>query len=132
MKRSVIILMTTFLVACLGVDQGAIAEDRVLLGSRHVRDVGDTDTIHVGNDRGAFTGLQVRVLGSAVEFKRVVVHFENGSTQTFEKNRLLRRGDVSRVIDLEGGARYIDKVVFHYEARSVGWRGAEIRLFGVR
>ena len=61
-----------------------------------------------------------------------MVHFENGSEQVFERNRLLGKGDKSRKIDLEGGARFIDKVVFHYEARSKGWKGAQIKLFGVR
>lgn len=109
-----------------------VAADRVLLGERHVSDLGERDTISVGAERGRFRGLQVKATGSAVEFKRVVVHFENGEEQVFSKNRVLGRGDQSRVIDLQGGPRYIEKVVFHYEARSKGWKGADLKLFGVR
>ena len=105
---------------------------RVLLGERHVNDLSERDTIRVGADEGRFKGLQVKATGAAIEFKRVVVHFENGSEQVFEKNRVLARGDQSRTIDLNGGPRYIEKVVFHYEARSKGWKGAELKLFGIR
>ena len=132
MKGSIFLLMSILILVGIGLAESAWAEKQVLLGERHVSDLTERDTIQVGKARGAFTGLKVRADGSAVEFKRVVVHFENGSEQVFEKNRLLAKGDKSRKIDLDGGARYIDKVVFHYEARSKGWKGADIKLFGVR
>lgn len=128
MKSSALIFTLTLLVTSVT----AWAQDRVLLGERHVSDLSERDTISVGAERGRFSGLQVRVTGSAVEFKRVVIHFENGEEQVFSKNRVLARGDRSRVIDLRGGPRLIEKVVFHYEARSKGWDGADLKLFGVR
>lgn len=111
---------------------GATAAGQVLLGERHVSDLTERDTIQVGGERGKFKGLQVKATGAAIEFKRVVVHFENGDEQVFEKNRVLGKGDKSRTIDLKGGPRYIEKVVFHYEARSKGWKGADLKLYGVR
>ena len=132
MKRIIIVLISSLAFSGLGQIDSAWAQNQVLLGERHVSDLSEKDTIPVGKSRGAFTGLRVRASGAAVEFKRVVVHFENGTEQVFEKNHLLRKGDRSRVIDLEGGARFIDKVVFYYEARSKGWKGADIKLFGVR
>lgn len=110
----------------------AFADGQVLLGERHVTDLTERDTIKVGGDRGKFKGLKVKATGAAIEFKRVVVHFENGEEQVFEKNRVLAKGNKSRTIDLAGGPRFIEKVVFHYEARSKGWKGAELKLFGVR
>lgn len=132
MNRFVIALLT----ALLGV--GALlpgevqAQNQVLLGERHVSDRSERDTINVGRNRGQFTGFRVKASGAPIEFKRIVIHFENGSKQTFEKNRILGRGDKSRTIDFEGGARFVDRVVFYYEARTVGWKGAEVKLFGVR
>ena len=86
----------------------------------------------MGRSLGLFTGLRVDVSKSAVEFKRVVVYFVNGDRQVFERNRVVRRGQLSGVIDLAGGPRFIDRIVMHYEARSPGWKGAEVRVFGVR
>lgn len=128
MKSLISILTLTVLLA----STAGFAADRVLLGERHVNDAGERDTIDVGADRGRFRGLQVQVSGSAVEFKRIVIHFENGDEQVLEKNRVLGKGDQSRVLDLNGGTRLIDKVVFHYEARSRGWKGANLKLYGVR
>jgi hypothetical protein len=132
MKRSIIILLSTLMLTGFGLVESAWAQKQILLGERHVSDLTDKDTIQVGKDRGAFTGFRVKATGSAVEFKHVVIHFENGSEQVFAKNRLLGKGETSRKIDLRGGARYVDKVVFYYEARSKGWKGADIKLFGVR
>jgi len=110
----------------------ARAQNQVLLGERHVSDRSERDTINVGRRRGKFIGFRVKAEGAPIEFKRITVHFENGSKQTFEKNRILGRGDKSRKIDFDGGARYVDRVVFFYEARTVGWKGADVKLFGVR
>ena len=131
-KHSITLLVSLLTLIAAGAAGTALADQRVLLGERHVSDRSERDTIRVGADRGPFRGVQVRIFGSPVEFKRVVIHFENGGEQVFETNRILRRGGVSRVIDLEGGKRFIEKVVFHYEARSRGWKGAELRLFGIR
>ena len=128
MKNSIAAFAFLLLVSALT----AVAADRVLLGERHVNDAGEKDTIEVGGDLGVFRGLQVQVTGSAVEFKRIVIEFENGQEQVFEKNRVLGKGEQSRVIDLNGGPRKIDKVVFQYEARSRGWKGANLKLYGVR
>lgn len=132
MKTLSSIWLAVSLLAGVVVADTVYAAERVNLGARHVNDRTERDTIRVGAHRGKFTALQFKVTGSAVEFKRVVVHFENGSDQVFEKNRLLGKGERTRRIDLQGGARKIDKVVFHYEARSAGWKGAELTLFGIR
>ena len=127
-----IAVMTIVMSMAVMVADEVRAEGKVLLGERHVTDRTEKDTIQVGKKKGSFNGLQIRAKGSSVEFKRVVVHFENGSEQVFEKNRVLGKGSQSRVINLAGDDRFIDKVVFTYEARSKGWKGAEIKLFGVR
>ena len=70
----------------------AWAQNQVLLGERHVSDRSERDTINVGRRRGKFTGFRVKAEGAPIEFKRITVHFENGSKQTLEKNRILGRG----------------------------------------
>ena len=132
MKLSVIFLTSALMLLGFTVSDNVWAQGKVLLGERHVSDASEKDTISVGKKRGAFTGMRVKVIGAPVEFKRVVIHFENGSKQVFEKNRLLGKGDQTRVIDLEGGERFVDRVVFSYEARTRGWKGAKIKLFGIR
>ncbi len=102
------------------------------LGERVVNDRAETDTIHVGNDEGRFRRLKLGVDDAPVEIKRVVVHFANGETQVAERNVLVGENRTSPTLDLKGGRRFIDKVVFLYEARSRGWERATVRLYGGR
>lgn len=132
MKILTTLIATVFLAACAAGPVQSDDGNTVLLGKRHVNDLTERDVIEVGGHKGMFTGLRIRASGAPIEFKRVVVHFENGGEQVFERNRGLRRGQTSRIIDLAGGTRLIDRVVFVYEARTRGWKGAEVTLYGVR
>ncbi|MDZ4729123.1 MAG: DUF2541 family protein [Xanthomonadales bacterium] len=132
MFRSRSLVLLSIVILTFALPESATAQNKVLLGERHVTDLSERDTINVGKDSGAFKSVQVKATGGAVEFKRVVIHFENGSEQVFEKNRLLTKGKQSGQIDLDGDSRYIDKVVLYYEARTKGRKGADITLWGVR
>lgn len=132
MKYLSMAIASLALVAALAVPDAAWPQGGTFLGEKHVSDRSERDTFRIGGRRGAFSGLRVEVSGSAVQFKRLVVQFENGGDQVFEKDHLLFRGSGSGIINLRGGARQIDKVVFYYEARSPGWKGAEVRLYGIR
>ncbi len=132
MKRMMLVIISALVISGLAMAGDAEAQQRSLLGERHVSDRSERDTIMVGKSEGKFRTIQFKVTGAPVEFKRIVVHFEDGSEQRFEKNRLLGQGSKSRNIDLQGGARFIEKIVFHYEARSRGWKGAYIKVWGKR
>lgn len=135
MKTTSILIVSLALcvgLAVPGVTWSQVGQAGTFLGEKHVTDRGERDTFRIGGRRGAFSGLRIEVSGSAVQFKRVTVHFENGSEQVFEKDHLLLRNTGSGIIDLRGGPRQIEKVVFYYEARSPGWKGADVRLYGIR
>jgi len=130
--KNFFMMIAGFLLLALVLPVPAMAADRVLLGEQIVSDRAEYDTFQVGHDRGLFAGLQVKVRGSKVEFKRIVIHFENDEKQVLDSNRVLGKGMTSRVLDLDGGKRFIEKVVFYYEARSPGWKSARVILWGVR
>ena len=50
--------------------------------------------------------------------QKMVIHFRNGQTQDVALKNVFKDGDKSRVIDLPGNRRFIDKVIFWYEAAS--------------
>ena len=110
----------------------ALAADWDRLGSRTVNDRAEYDTIAVGADRGTFAKLRFGIKGARVEVKRMVVHFADDSTQTFERNRIVEAGERSEIFDLKGGNRRIRKVVFYYETRTPGRKQATIALYGRR
>lgn len=106
--------------------------DWVLLGERIVTDRLDHDAIVVTGARGDFRAIKLSVYRAAVDFHRMVVHYRNGGKQEIELRSTIPAGDESRVIDLNGAERIINRVEFWYDARTIRGRRAVIRLFGLQ
>ena len=134
MRRSLAFLALVAVVLTLALPSAAAARDGwTLLGERRVTDRADHDTIAVTASRGDFRKLQFRVTGRPVQFHRVVVHFGDGSDQTIELREVIKAGNRSRVIDLEGGDRVIRSIDLWYDAQSIGrGKGALVRVFAQR
>jgi hypothetical protein len=104
-----------------------------VLGERVVNDRLERDTIAVGTHKGTFTAVKLMVLRRPVHFLDVKIFFANGDVQDVELRRVIPAGGESRVIDLVGGNRQIQRVEFWYEAETIG-RGKKslVRLLGRR
>jgi len=101
------------------------------LGELRVSDRAERDTLHVGAREGRFEAVQLQVKGRAVQFHDLEIHFENGDVQDVSLRSVIRAGNRSRVIDLDGGERAIDKMVFVYDAQTRRrHRGARVEVFG--
>lgn len=118
--------------AGIGAPVPAPLRDWVLLGERIVTDRLDHDAIVVTAARGDFRAIKITVNRAAVDFHRVVVHYRNGGKQEIELRSTIPAGDESRVIDLNGAERIINRVEFWYDARTIRGRRAVIRLFGLQ
>ena len=105
----------------------------VSFGELHVSDRVDRDVLRLKNRPGTFDSIRLKVLGRAVQFHSVEIHFENGTEQQVALRSVIRPGKFSRVIDLEGYQRAIEKIVFVYDAQTRGrGKAAKIRVFGRR
>jgi hypothetical protein len=92
----------------------------------------DHDRISVGNWRGRFQRIQIRVDRAPIEFQRVIVHYANGRSEEVNIRQRIPSGGQTRAIDLRGDERNIDSVEFFY-ARG-GWRYGRtprVRLYGI-
>ena len=99
------------------------------LGERTVNGRRDIDTIKVGAGKDTFVKLRIDVKGSALEMYNIVVHFGNGEKYSPDTRLTFGKGTESRTLDLPGGARTIEKVVFKYGNLPQGGR-AHIVLYG--
>jgi len=100
------------------------------LGTRHVRDAVDSDSINLPGNR-KFDRIRICVYGRPVHFIDVNVHFANGGVQDVPVRAVIRPGQCTRVIDLNGDDRNITAVHMVYEANTRRrWVGSEVRLFG--
>ncbi|REJ77150.1 MAG: DUF2541 family protein [Acidobacteria bacterium] len=103
-----------------------------LLGQKSVSDRVETDTVRVTARRGDFKAIKLQVRQRGVEFRDVEIHFANGTTQEVELRRVIPAGDESRVIDVVGHDRVIEKIVLRYDAQSLGGKPAKVRILGRR
>jgi hypothetical protein len=110
----------------------APAREWVLLGQRAVNDRADHDVIAVTAARGDFKSIKLTVQRAPVDFHRVVVHYGNGTKQELELRNTIPAGGESRLIDLTGNERVINRVEFWYDAKTIRGRRAVVRLFGLR
>lgn len=100
-----------------------------LLGSLHVSDAVDHDTLVVTAARGTFRRLKLEVEDRAVQFRDMKIHFANGGTQDVELRKVIRAGGESRLIDIEGrGDRTIRSIEFTYDAQSLGGK-AKVKVW---
>ncbi|MEK6407414.1 MAG: hypothetical protein AABN34_10655 [Acidobacteriota bacterium] len=101
------------------------------LGQSNVDGRSDHDNIRV-NARGGFRAIQLQVQGGAIEFNRVVVHFENGADHQVDVRERIRAGGRTRAIDLPGDRRGIRSVELWYEKENWGRRRPTLKLYGRR
>jgi len=132
---SSLLLLLSFSVAADAQRRGGGGRDRdderwERLGQSHVDGRRDHDNVRV-NTRGAFRAIQLRVQGGAIEFQRVVVHFENGSDTDVEVRDRIQAGGSTRAIDLPGDQRRIRSIEFWYSKDN--WRSRPtLVVFGRR
>ena len=82
--------------------------------------------------RGGFRAIQLRVSGGAIEFQRVVVHFENGADTEVEVRDRVRSGGTTRAIDLPGDQRRVRSVEIWYGKEGWGRRRPSLTIYGRR
>jgi hypothetical protein len=101
------------------------------LGQRTVTDRLERDVIKVTGQRGNWTAIKIAVSKRAVQFRSVEVVFANGTRQHVKLRDVIPAGGESRVIDLVGDDRVIQRIELRYDAQSLGGT-AKVRVFGRR
>jgi len=134
-KRTIFLTIATFF--CLTVFSHETSAQafgsRVYLGEANVDGGSDHDTIRVGGKKGYFRGLQIQVERAAIDFQHVIVVFENGGRDKLEMRSWIPAGGRTRIIDLKGNNRAIDRVEIWYSRGSwINDRKPKMRLYGRR
>jgi len=128
-RKALPIAVAILLVLCFS--QPSFARGWVYLGEAHVDGQADHDKIKVGKSEGRFRALQLKVDFVAIEFRHVVVHYSNGTSEEVQVRQRIRAGGSTRDIDLAGRDRAVDSVEIWYERGNYGRRQRpRVRLFG--
>jgi hypothetical protein len=81
-----------------------------LLGKEVVGPDVKTDTIPVGRQEGRFEAIRLRVFRSDVAFHDIRVVYGNGESDTLAVRKLVRAGEATPPLDLQGGGRRIREI----------------------
>ena len=100
------------------------------LGDRKVNYGLDRDEIFVTASEGKFTAIKIMVRRSGINLHKVAVHYGNGDVDDIEIRENIPGGGESRVINLEGNRRVIQKVVFWYDTKNFANDKAVVELWG--
>lgn len=132
MFKKLLVISSVLFVFAIGASSVS-AQSWVNLGSKEVKDRSEQDTWHVGGGEGEFRKIKITVQRKAVRFYKLTVKFENGQTQNIELRNVIPAGGSTRIIDLVGTDRRIDKVDVWYEAQTAR-RGvrSEVTLYGMK
>lgn len=107
----------------------AFASDWRLLGVREVRDRTDRDVIVLPGDR-QFDRIRICVYRNPIHFYDLDIRYRNGAHQDAAVRARINPGGCTRVIDLAGGARNIERIDMLYEETSFRRASATVRVFG--
>ena len=76
----------------------------------------DHDVIPVGRREGQFTALKLRVKDAPIEIFNLSAVFGNGARQDIKVKSVIPSGGETRVLDLAGNARGLDRVEILYRS----------------
>lgn len=130
MKKVVVSLFALTILLFLTVAIQA-QEGWIYLGNAHVDGQHDHDNISVGDHAGRYRFLQLRVVKASIEFDHIIVHYGDGEAQTLEVRDVIRAGERSRAIPLDGD-RLVQSLELWYSRANPNSGKPEVKLWGQR
>lgn len=99
-------------------DEPTFVREWRLLGSQRAQLFSqDDDMFRVESNRGPFSRIHVRARRQDIRMYGMTVVFRNGDRQSIPLFGRVRDGERTADFDLEGGRRYIDRVLVRYRTR---------------
>lgn len=133
-KRYFLSMLTVLTIVAFGCSSSKTASAEPpakweMLGEKRVNYRLDRDVINVSN-HDVYKQIRISVNGGALNMYRATIYFENGGTQEVDLRNNFHRGSSSRVIDLNGNRRRIDKIIFWYDTKNQSRRKAVLTVWG--
>ncbi|MDX1903982.1 MAG: DUF2541 family protein [Thermonemataceae bacterium] len=88
------------------------------IGQKQVDFKVEKDILKVTSAKGNFTKVKLKVRGASVNFYDMKIYFGNGQMQDVSLRSVIPAGGESRVIDLDGNDRVINRIEFVYDTKN--------------
>lgn len=102
----------------------------MFLGDKKVAFGADHDVINFGNWKDDVRQVKIKVTDGPLKMFSMKIHFDNGTMQNVELRNHFAQGSESRVIDLDGGLRHLNKIEFWYETKGFARGKARVAVWG--
>ena len=100
------------------------------LGDKNVGFGVDNDVLHFGNWSDDVRQIKLKVTDGPLKMYSMIIHFDNGATQDVSMRFKFAQGSESRVIDLDGGLRHLNKITFRYETKGFARGRSRVAVWG--
>jgi len=98
----------------------------VKLGTTTVSPGVDSDILNLTDTKETFHRLKFKVSKAPVYIRNVRIIYNDRTSESHNITRHFQKGDASRVLDLVGYERIIEKVIFSYSRRNSGKKQADL------
>lgn len=130
MKGSGIFYLAILLITIATMSAFTLAKWK-FIGQKEAKYGPDRDVMFVqGND--VFKALKIKVVDAPLDMMDFDIYFENGEKMNVPIQKNFRQGEESRVIDLPGNKRRIDRISFLYDTQGVMKGRANVLVYGKR
>jgi len=85
-----------------------------IVGQKQIDFQKDKDIIPIKAKGEKFVAVRLGIQGSTVEMHHLSITFDDGDVQTVPLRKKFKPGSMSKIIDLRGGLRVIEKFEIHY------------------
>lgn len=106
--------------------------DWVVLGTTVANYEIDHDTIPIRGRFDHFRQLQFKVTGAPLNMHRLIVTYDNGEPEEIRTAQKIKRGALSRVINLHSPRSGLRRIDFYYDTRGSSGQRAEVTVFARR
>jgi hypothetical protein len=104
----------------------------VMLGSKTIDFIGDTDAIPV-SDKDSFSQLRFKIEGRGTTIKAITVTYADGNVQEVSSiDAVMSPGQFSKTIVLTGAAKRIGRVEYKFGPGTAGSGKGMMRLYGYK
>lgn len=100
------------------------------LGDKSVGFGVDHDVLHFGNWSDDVRQIKLKISDGPLKMYSMTIYFDNGTTQSVSLRFRFAQGSESKVIDLVGGLRHLDKIEFSYETKGFARGKSRVAVWG--
>jgi hypothetical protein len=135
---SIKVMIVSFLLASFSFGQPLMAQQEgtgtgkwELLGAREVKFTSDRDVILVTGRKGIYQSIKLKVANGNIKLSHFVVIFDDGSSQEFIVNQLIKKGGVTQPRNLTAKPVSINRIEFWYGSKGYTGRNIMLQAWGL-